>query len=102
MAFFRKRFRLELKGLFVQLLVMANVMGLFKLCKISLDGSKAKANASKHKALIWGYANKLEAQLLKEVETLLKRADAQEDSEIDIPDELARREDRLAAIKQAK
>ena len=65
-------------------------MGLFKLGKISLDGTKVKANASKHKAMSWGYANKLEAQLLKEVNELLKRAaqaDAQDEFDIDIPDE---------------
>lgn len=104
-AAFRQRFLPELTGMFVQLLVIANAMGLFKLGKISLDGTKVKANASKHKAMSWGYANKLEAQLLKEVNELLKRAaqaDAQDEFDIDIPDELARREDRLAAIRQAK
>jgi len=104
-ATFRKRFLPELEGLFVQLLVIANVMGLFKLGTVSLDGSKVKANASKHKAMSWGYANKLEAQLLDEVKELLKRAeqtDAEEEIELDIPDELARRADRLASIKKAK
>ena len=66
----------ELKGLFVQILVLARVMGLFKLGKVSLDGTKVKANASKHKAMSWGYANKLEEQLRREVEELLRRADA--------------------------
>jgi len=53
----------------------------------------------------WGYANKLEEQLRREVQELLRRAelaDAEEEPEIDIPDELARREDRLAAIRKAK
>ena len=53
----------------------------------------------------WGHANKLEAQLQREVQALLKRAeqaDAEDEPEIDIPDELARREDRLAAIEKAK
>ena len=104
-ATFRKRFLPELEGLFVQMLVMAKVMGMFKLGKVSLDGTKIKANASKHKAMSWGYANKLEEQLRREVQELLRRAelaDAEEEPEIDIPDELARREDRLAAIKKAK
>jgi transposase len=104
-ATFRKRFLPELEGLFVQMLVVAKVMGVFKLGKVSLDGTKIKANASKHKAMSWGYANKLEEQLRREVQELLRRAelaDAEDEPEIDIPDELARREDRLAAIKKAK
>jgi len=104
-ATFRKRFLKELEGLFVQMLVMANVMGLLKLGHVSLDGTKVKANASKHKALSWKYANKLEAQLRREVQWLLKQAeaaDAEDAPALDIPDELARREDRLAAIANAK
>ncbi len=104
-ATFRKRFLAELEGLFVQILVVAKVMGLFKLGKVSLDGTKVKANASKHKAMSWGYANKLEEQLLCEVKELFRRAeqaDAEDDLELDIPDELARREDRLAVIARAK
>ena len=104
-ATFRKRFLGELEGLFVQLLVMAKLMGIFKLGNVSLDGTKVKANASKHKAMSWGYANQLEEQLRREVQELLRQAeqaDAEEEPEIDIPDELARREDRLAAIEKAK
>ena len=104
-ATFRKRFVKELEGLFVQMLVMAQVMGVLKLGTVSLDGTKIKANASKHKAMSWGYANKLEEQLRREVRELLKQAeqaDAEDEAEIDIPDELARREDRLAAIEKAK
>ena len=102
-ATFRKRFLPELEGLFVQMLVVAKVMGVLKLGKVSLDGTKIKANASKHKAMSWGYANKLEEQLRREVQELLRRAeqaDAEEEPEIDIPDELVHREDRLAAIKK--
>ena len=72
LATFRKRFLKELEGLFVQLLVMAKVMGLLQLGHVSLDGSKIKANASKHKALSWGYANQLEEQLRREVQELLR------------------------------
>ena len=105
LARFRKRFLSELEGVFVQLLVLAKVMGLLKLGKVSLDGTKVKANASKHKAMSWGYANQLEEQLRREVRELLKKAelaDAEDELEIDIPDELARREDRLSAIEKAK
>ncbi len=104
-ASFRKRFLQELQELFVQLLVIAKAMGLLKMGNVSLDGTKIKANASKHKAMSWGYANKLEEQLGREVELLLKKAeqaDAEDDPALDIPDELARREDRLAAIARAK
>lgn len=104
-ASFRKRFLKELEGLFVQMLVVAKLMGLFKLGNVSLDGTKIKANASKHKALSWGYANKLEEQLRREVQALLRQAeqaDAEDEPELDIPDELTRREDRLAAIAKAK
>lgn len=104
-ATFRKRFLKELEGLFVQMLVLAKVMGVFKLGTVSLDGTKIKANASKHKAMSWGYANTLEEQLRREVRELLQKAeqaDAMDEPEIDIPDELARREDRLAAIERAK
>lgn len=104
-ATFRKRFLKELEGLFVQMLILAKVMGLFKLGHVSLDGTKIKANASKHKAMSWGTANKLEEQLRREVRELLRRAeqaDADDEPEMDIPDELVRREDRLAAIDKAK
>ncbi len=81
-------------------------MGLLKLGNVSLDGTKIKANASKHKALSWGHANKLEAQLKGEVEELMRLAeDADQRSvpeELNIPEELKRRETRLAAIEQAK
>ena len=103
---FRKRFLKELKGLFVAILVIAKEMGTLKLGTVSLDGTKIKANASKHKALSWGYANKLEKQLQEEVEELMRLAEQADNStlpeELDIPEELARREDRLAAIGRAK
>ena len=62
---------------------------------MSLDGTKVKANASKHKAMSWGYANRLEAQLREEVQTLLEqaaRADTEASPGLDIPEELERRE----------
>jgi len=104
-ATFRRRFLKELEGLFVQILVVAKALGLFKMGNVSLDGTKIKANASKSKAMSWDYANKLEEQLRREVELLLKKVeqtDAEEEPELDIPEELRRREDRLAAIAKAK
>ena len=105
-ASFRKRFLPELSALFVEILVVAEVMGLVKLGTVSLDGTKIKANASKHKALSWDYANRLEVQLKQEVEELLRLAEAADQrslpQEMDIPAELKRREQRLSAIARAK
>jgi transposase len=105
-ASFRKRFLKELGALFVEILVVGEALGLVKLGTISLDGTKIKANASKHKALSWEYANRLEAQLRQEVEELLRLAEAADQSsrpeEMEIPEELKRRTERLAAIAHAK
>jgi transposase len=103
---FRQGFRDELEGLFHQVLLIAQRMGLVKLGTVSLDGTKIKANASQHKALSWDYANRLEAQLKAEVEELLRLADAADKAPLpeamDVPEELQRRRDRLARIEQAK
>lgn len=103
---FRKRFLKELEGLFVQVLVIARQLDVLKLGTVSLDGTKLKANASKHKALSWQYANKLQAQLREEVATLMQLAEAADNSELpqelDLPQEIKRREDRLTAIARAK
>jgi hypothetical protein len=69
---FRKRFLAQLEDLFVQILLIAHHLGVLKLGDIFIDGSKVEANASKHKAISWGYANKLEAHLKAEVEKLLE------------------------------
>jgi len=96
----------ELEDLFVQVLSVAQAMKLIKLGQISLDGTKIKANASKHKALSHGYIEKREAQLREEVQTLLRKA-AEVDREdladgVDLPAEITRREDRLQALAAAK
>ncbi len=105
-ATFRKRFLQQLKPLFVEILMLAREMGLLKLGKVSLDGTKVKANASKHHALSWDHACKLEQQLKAEVDELIRlaeQADSEQISEgMDIPEELCRRQDRLEAIAQAK
>lgn len=103
---FRKRFLKEIEALFVQVLCIARQMKLLKLGTIALDGTKIHANASRHSALSYGHAQKIEAQLQAEVEELLARAEAA-DAEplpegLSIPEELSRREERLAAIRQAK
>jgi hypothetical protein len=81
-------------------------MGTLKLGTISLDGTKIKTSASKHKALSWKYANQLESQLKKEVEDLMRLAEQSDNSELaealDIPAELERRESRLKSIDWAR
>ncbi len=103
---FRKRFLKEIEGLMVQVLMIARVMGVLKLGNIGLDGSKIKANASRHSALSYGHIKKLEPQLKEEVAKLLALAEAADNEKIpggmNLPEEIARREDRLQAIAQAK
>ena len=105
-ATFRKRFLEQLKPLFAQILLIAHTMGVCKLGKVSLDGTKVKANASKHKALSRGHACKLEKQIHAEVEALLRQAEEADGADLpdgmSIPDELARREERLDTIAKAK
>lgn len=105
-AAFRRRFMKELSPAFTRILEMAQAMGLLKVGTVSLDGTKVKASASKHKALSYGYAQRLEAQLQEEVAKLMRLAEAADQNEkpdgMDIPAELARREVRLATIAQAK
>jgi transposase len=105
-ASFRKRFLKELSALFVQILSIAQRMGVLKVGKVSLDGTKVHANASKHSALSWEHACKIEAHLQAEVEQLMRLAEEADQSEIpdgmSVPEELQRREERLAAIAQAK
>jgi len=105
-ATFRKRFMPHLEGAFNEVLLMAHEMGLLRIGKVSVDGSKVQANASKHKALSWERANLLEKQIEEEARRLLRmaeEADAQEvDDQLDLPAELAHRETRLKKIREAK
>jgi transposase len=106
LANFRKTFLVELEDLFVQVLTLAQAMKLVRLGKIALDGTKIKANASKHKALSQGHIDKLEGQLREEVQALLKRATEVDQEEladgVDLPKAIACREDRLKALEEAK
>jgi len=99
---FRKRFLGELGDLFTQVLLRAHGLGVLRLGDVSLDGTKIHANASKHKALSWGYANRLEGQLREEVDELLKKAGAAGDQEpvagMEVGDEVALRQARLRQI----
>ena len=105
-ATFRKRFLPELTKIFVEILSIAHEMKVLKLGKVSVDGTKIKANASKHKALSYGRACKLEKQLEAEVAQLLQKAESVDKADIpdgmDIPTELSIRQERVKAIKEAK
>jgi len=109
---FRMRHLPELKELFVAVARLAKEMGLVKLGTVALDGTKVKAQASKHKAMSYGRMKEQEQKLKAEIQALLERArqtDVQEDaqwgtdqSEEPLPQELKRRQDRLAKIEAAK
>jgi transposase len=103
-AAFRRRFLQEIEGLFVQVLAVAREMGVLKMGTVALDGTKIHANASRHSALSYEHAGKIEAQL--KVAELLAKAEVADRSDLpdglSIPDELARREERLAKLAEAR
>src|SRR5215218_9204147 len=105
-AAFRRRFLQEIEGLFVQVLAVARAMGVLKMGTVALDGTKIHANASRHSALSYEHAGKIEAQLKAEVADLLAKAEAADQADVpdgmSIPEELARREQRLAMIAKAR
>src|SRR5499427_10709201 len=105
-ATFRRRFLKEIEELFVKVLLLAREMGVLSLGTVALDGTKIHANASRHSALSYEHASKIEAQLLAEVAELMAKAEAADQADepggMSIPEELARREARLAAIARAK
>ena len=109
---FRKRHLGAMRELFVAVLRLCREAGLVKLGHVSLDGSKYQANASKHKAMSYGRIAEVEPRLTAEIKALLEQAeeiDRTEDAEYgrerrgdDLPEELRRREGRLAKIRAAK
>jgi transposase len=109
---FRKIHHKALEGLFQQVLRLAMKAGAIKLGRVALDGSKVKANASKHKAMSYGRMMQEERALRKEVRKLLAQAEAADHEEDDrygkdksgdeLPEELSRRETRLQRIREAK
>jgi len=105
-AVFRRRFLPELTKIFVRILEIASQMKVLKLGTVSLDGTKIKANASRHKAFSYNHALRLEEQLKAEVAELLKKAEVADQEDIpdgmSIPEEIIRREERLKAIVEAK
>jgi transposase len=112
-AAFRRRFLKEIEGLFVQVLLLAREMGLLKLGTLGLKpapakagGTKLHANASRHSALSYEHAGKIEAQLKAEVSELMAKAAAADQADVPdgmaIPDELVRREERLRKLAEAR
>jgi transposase len=108
---FRKIHIETLENLFEQVLAMALECGSIKLGRVSLDGTKLKANASRHKAMSYGRMKEKQQQLKGEVKQLLEQAEAADEAEDrqygdkrgdELPEELRRRETRLARIKEAK
>ena len=108
---FRKIHIGALEKLFEQVLAMALECGAIQLGRVSLDGTKLKANASKHKAMSYGRMKEKQQQLKEEVKQLLAAAEAADEEEDcqfgsqrgdEFPEELQRRESRLARIKEAK
>ena len=111
-AEFRKRHLEALSGLFTQALLLCSHAGLVKLGHISIDGTKIKANASKHKAMSYKHMNETEARLKQEIDALLaaaEKTDAEEDVQYgkdrhgdELPAEFERRQSRLQKIGEAK
>jgi transposase len=111
-AEFRKRHLDALSGLFTQALLLCSEAGLVKLGHVSIDGTKIKANASKHKAMSYKHMNETEQRLKQEIDALLataEKTDAEEDAQYgkdrhgdELPAELQRRESRLQKIGEAK
>lgn len=106
LASFRRRFGEQFAEVFVQVLQVARENQLSRFGTVSLDGTKIHANASRHSALSYGHAEKVEAQLKAEVQEMLALAEAADQGSVpegvDLPEEIKRREDRLAAIAAAK
>src|ERR1700692_842798 len=105
-ATFRRRFITDIEGLFVQVLALARELGMLKMGTVGLDGTKIHANASRHSALSYEHAGKIEEQLKAEVAELMAKAEAADQADIpdgmSIPEELARREDRLKRLAEAR
>src|SRR5271170_4821743 len=105
-AAFRRRFLPQIETLFVRVLLLAREMGVLQMGTAALDGTKIHANASRHSALSYEHAGKIEAQLKAEVADLMAKAEAADQADVpdgmSIPEELARREQRLAAIARAR
>jgi transposase len=105
-ATFRRRFLKEIEALFVKVLLLAREMGVLKMGTVALDGTKIHANASRHSALSYEHAGKIETQLKAEVADLLAKAEAADQADVpdgmSIPEELERRKVRLEKLATAR
>ena len=108
---FRKNHQSAMKPLFLEVLRIAGELEMVALGNLSTDGTKMRANASRHKAMSYGYLDKELARLQAEIDALLEnadRTDAEQDAALgsrrgdELPEELKRREDRIAKITEAK
>ena len=108
---FRRRHLEEFRALFVQVLHIARESGLLSLGKLAIDGTKVKSNASKHKAMSYARMAEAEQRLVEEIDEILELARQRDESEEqrygrargdELPEELHRRETRLANIRGAK
>ncbi len=107
---FRKRHLEAFKDVFVHVVRLAGAMGLVRLGNVATDGTKMQGNASRHKAMSYGYMQKAVERLREEIEALVRQAHQQDESDDaalgsrrgdELPAELVRREDRLAQIEAA-
>lgn len=111
-AAFRRRHLGSIQHLFLEVLRLCQESGLLSVGRLSLDGTKVKANASRHKAMSYDRMSSEEERLQKEIDELLASAQAADETEDtehgqdkrgdELPDELARREQRLEKIREAK
>jgi transposase len=108
---FRRIHLAAFRHLFLEVLRLAGALGMVKLGNLSTDGTKMGANASRHKAMSYGYMTKEIERLRREIDKLLEQAeqvDAAQDAALgsrrgdELPEELKRREQRLAKIQEAK
>ncbi len=109
---FRRRHLADFRAVFAHVVVLARASGLAGLGRVAVDGTKVRANASKRRAMSYGRMVKEESRLEAEIEALVDRAEAIDEAENErygeeacgdeLPEELKRREDRLAAIRAAK
>lgn len=108
---FRRRHLQHMQSLFIEVLALCREAGLLKVGRLALDGTKVKANASRHKAMSYDRMTSEEQRLQQEIDELLRQAQAADDAEDaqhgdrrgdELPAELARRETRLQKIREAK
>lgn len=111
-AEFRRRHLKQMQSLFLEVLALCRAAGLLKVGRLALDGTKVKANASRHKAMSYDRMTSEEERLQREIDELLAKAQAADEVEDEqhgsdcrgdeLPQELARRETRLQKIREAK